>query len=103
MKPPRSGLTRPLARCSCGCCHCPLCCACSAHARGAVAPGGIGYREVKALVADVIDARVAPRRERYERLLAGPAEIDARLAAGEQHACQLADQTLARTMAAMGL
>ena len=65
--------------------------------------GGIGYREVKALVADVIDARVAPRRERYERLLADPAEIDARLAAGEQHACQLADQTLARTMAAMGL
>ena len=65
--------------------------------------GGIGYGEVKAQLADAIDAHVAPMRDRYQRLLADPAELDARLATGEQHACQRADRTLARTMAAMGL
>ena len=48
--------------------------------------GGIGYGEVKALLADAIDAHVAPMRDRYQRLLADPAELDARLADGEQHA-----------------
>ena len=65
--------------------------------------GGIGYGEVKALLADAIDAHVAPLRDRYQRLLADPAELDARLADGEQHARRRADRTLARTMAAMGL
>jgi hypothetical protein len=40
---------------------------------------------------------------RYQRLLAEPAELDARLATGEQHACRRADRRLARTMVAMGL
>jgi len=64
---------------------------------------GVGYGEVKSLLAGVIDAHVAPMRNRYQRLLAGPAELDARLARGEQHACGRADRTLARTMAAVGL
>ena len=42
-------------------------------------------------------------RNRYQRLLADPAELDARLAKGERHACQRADRTLARTVVAMGL
>jgi tryptophanyl-tRNA synthetase len=65
--------------------------------------GGIGYGEVKERLADAIDAHVAPMRDRYQRLLADPAEIDARLAKGERHAGPRADRTLARTMAAMGL
>jgi tryptophanyl-tRNA synthetase len=65
--------------------------------------GGIGYGEVKARLADAIDAHVAPMRNRYQRLLTDPADLDARLAEGEQHACQRADRTLARTMVAMGL
>jgi tryptophanyl-tRNA synthetase len=65
--------------------------------------GGIGYGEVKVLLADAIDARVAPMRNSYQRLLGDSAELDARLAAGEQQACERADRTLARTMAAMGL
>lgn len=65
--------------------------------------GGIGYGEVKARLADAIDEHVAPMRSRYQRLLADPDELDARLATGEQHARQRADRTLARTMAAMGL
>jgi hypothetical protein len=39
----------------------------------------------------------------HQRLLADPAELDARLAKGEQRACRRADRTLARTVDAMGL
>ena len=65
--------------------------------------GGIGYGEVKARLADAVEARIAPMRTRYQRLLSDPAELDARLAKGEQRACRRADRTLARTMVAMGL
>jgi tryptophanyl-tRNA synthetase len=65
--------------------------------------GGVGYGEVKSLLAGVIDAHVAPIRNRYHRLLADPAQLDARLATGEQHARGRAERTLARTMAAVGL
>jgi tryptophanyl-tRNA synthetase len=65
--------------------------------------GGIGYGEVKARLADAIDAHVAPLRDRYRQLLADPAALDARLARGEQHASERADLTLSRTVAAMGL
>jgi tryptophanyl-tRNA synthetase len=63
----------------------------------------MGYGEVKARLADAIDAHVAPMRNRYQRLLTDPTELDARLAKGEQNARQRADRTLARTMVAMGL
>jgi tryptophanyl-tRNA synthetase len=65
--------------------------------------GGIGYGEVKAQLADAIDAHVAPMRHRYQRLLTDPAALDARLATGEQQAGARADRTLARTVVAMGL
>jgi tryptophanyl-tRNA synthetase len=74
-----------------------------AHVQERYRAGGIGYGEVKARLADAIDAHVAPMRERYAHLLANPAELDARLATGERHAGARADQTLARTMDAMGL
>jgi tryptophanyl-tRNA synthetase len=65
--------------------------------------GGIGYGETKDLLADAIDAHVAPLRDRYRQLLADPAELDDRLGNGEECASQRADRTLARTMVAMGL
>jgi tryptophanyl-tRNA synthetase len=65
--------------------------------------GGIGYGEVKALLADTIEAHVAPLRDRYRQLLANPADVDARLALGEQRARERGDRTLARTIVAMGL
>jgi hypothetical protein len=49
------------------------------------------------------DPAVLRMRSRYRRLLADPAELDARLAKGEQRACRRADRTLARTVDAMGL
>lgn len=65
--------------------------------------GGIGYGEVKALLADAIEARVAPMRDRYRRLLGDPGGLDARLAEGERQAGRRAERTLARTAGAMGL
>jgi tryptophanyl-tRNA synthetase len=65
--------------------------------------GGIGYGEVKAQLADAIDTHVTPLRDRYQRLLTNPADLEARLANGERQAQQRAEPTLARTMAAMGL
>jgi tryptophanyl-tRNA synthetase len=65
--------------------------------------GGIGYGEVKALVAEAVDAHVAPLRDRYRRLLADAAGLDDRLADGEQHARDRADRTLAAAMEAVGL
>ena len=65
--------------------------------------GGIGYGEVKELLADVIERHVAPLRDRYEQLLADPPALQQRLIEGEQHATQRADQVLARAMIAMGL
>jgi tryptophanyl-tRNA synthetase len=65
--------------------------------------GGIGYGEVKALLAEVIEQHVAPLRHRCQQLLADPPTLQARLSNGEQHATQRAEQVLARTMTAMGL
>jgi tryptophanyl-tRNA synthetase len=65
--------------------------------------GAIGYGEVKAHLADVIDAHVAPMRDRYHRLLADAHALDARLADGERHARRRADHVVARAKAAMGV
>ena len=65
--------------------------------------GGIGYGEAKALLADVVEREVAPLRRRYERLRAEPGAVEARLAAGEEHAARRAEAVLARAMTAMGL
>jgi tryptophanyl-tRNA synthetase len=65
--------------------------------------GGIGYGEVKARLADAIDAHVTPMRTRYQQLLADAAGLEARLVKGEQRARRRSEPTLARTMLAMGL
>jgi tryptophanyl-tRNA synthetase len=71
--------------------------------RGRYRTGGIGYGDVKALLADQLRATVAPMRERYQALLADPARLEAALEAGERRANQRAAETLRRTAAAMGL
>jgi tryptophanyl-tRNA synthetase len=65
--------------------------------------GGIGYGEVKALLAEVIETHVAPMRDRYRRLLTDPDALEARLTDGARHAHRRAEGVLGRTMAAMGL
>jgi tryptophanyl-tRNA synthetase len=65
--------------------------------------GGIAYSEVKELLAKVVESRVAPMRDRYQRLLADPDALEARLADGEHHASRRAGAVLARAMVAMGV
>jgi tryptophanyl-tRNA synthetase len=65
--------------------------------------GGIGYGEVKALLTGAVEDHVAPLRRRYERLLADPSLVEARLAEGERHAAVRAGGVLGRAMAAVGL
>jgi tryptophanyl-tRNA synthetase len=65
--------------------------------------GGIGYGEVKSLLADQLHATVSPLRDRYEALLADPDGLEATLLAGERHANQRAEETVRAMCAAMGL
>jgi tryptophanyl-tRNA synthetase len=71
--------------------------------RGRYRTGGIGYGDVKALLADQLRATLAPMRDRYQVLLADSAQLDAALHAGERHANQRAAETLRLMSAAMGL
>ena len=65
--------------------------------------GGVGYGEVKDLLADELRRTLQPLRDRYEALVADAARLDAALEAGERHANQRAAETLCATSAAMGL
>jgi tryptophanyl-tRNA synthetase len=65
--------------------------------------GGIGYGEVKALLAEQLHTTLAPSRDRYETLLADPARLDAALETGEHHANRRAAETVRVMSAAMGL
>ncbi len=71
--------------------------------RGRYRAGGIGYGDVKALLAEHLDTKVTPMRDRYQALLADPARLDAALEAGEGRANERATETLHAMSAAMGL
>ena len=65
--------------------------------------GGIGYGDVKALLAEQLHSTLTPVRDRYQALLADAARLDAALQAGERRANQRAAKTLRLMSAAMGL
>jgi tryptophanyl-tRNA synthetase len=65
--------------------------------------GGVGYGEVKALLAEVLERHLAPLRDRYERLLADPSALAGRLVEDEEDAGRRAGAVLERAMSAMGL
>jgi tryptophanyl-tRNA synthetase len=71
--------------------------------RGRYRTGGIGYGDVKALLAEQLRATLAPLRERYQALLADPSRLDAALEAGELRANARAGETAGLMSAAMGL
>ena len=71
--------------------------------RGRYRTGGIGYGDVKTLLAEQLHTTLAPLRDRYEALLADPVRLDAALEAGERHAGRRAAETLRLMSAAMGL
>jgi tryptophanyl-tRNA synthetase len=65
--------------------------------------GGIGYGDVKALLAEQLDAALAPMRDRYEALLADSDRLEAALEAGERRANRRAAETVEVMVTAMGL
>jgi tryptophanyl-tRNA synthetase len=71
--------------------------------RGRYRTGGIGYGDVKSLLADQLQTTLAPMRERYQALLAKPARLDAALEAGERRAGRRAAHTHPQMTSAMGL
>jgi tryptophanyl-tRNA synthetase len=62
-----------------------------------------GYGDLKKRVAEVVIAELAPIRERYERLMLDPAELDRLLAIGADHARGIADAKLDEMKAKVGL
>jgi tryptophanyl-tRNA synthetase len=67
------------------------------------ATGGIGYGEVKELLADALDAQFTAPREQFNALMANRAEVDRILADGAERARAVASRTLARVRRAVGI
>ena len=65
--------------------------------------GGIGWGEAKQRLFECIEAELAPMRERYEALIAKPAEIEAILREGAAKARAIATPKLAAIRDAIGL
>jgi tryptophanyl-tRNA synthetase len=65
--------------------------------------GGGGYGAFKGAVADALVEFLRPTRERYHELAADPAELGRLLATGAARAQHIADATMARVRAAVGL
>lgn len=64
---------------------------------------GRGYGDLKKEVADVVVDRLTPFQTRMSELLADPAELDRILADGADRAREVAQATMARVRAAVGL
>ena len=64
---------------------------------------GLGWGDAKARLVDVVEAHVAPMRERYAGLMAHPERIEAVLRAGAERARALAAPLVAELRAAVGL
>jgi tryptophanyl-tRNA synthetase len=73
-----------------------------ASVRGRYESGGIGYGEVKSMLAESLEERFAEPLARYEELMADRAGIDELLAAGAARAGTVADDVLGRVRKAVG-
>jgi tryptophanyl-tRNA synthetase len=65
--------------------------------------GGLAWGEAKLALFELVDAQVAPMRERYQQLMSRPAEIEAILQAGAVRARAIATPFMAQLRAAVGL
>jgi tryptophanyl-tRNA synthetase len=65
--------------------------------------GGLAWGEAKQALFELLDGHLAPMRERYEALMAKPAEIEATLQAGAAKARATATPLLRELRAAVGL
>jgi tryptophanyl-tRNA synthetase len=64
---------------------------------------GIGWGDAKQKVFERVNAELAPLREKYDALIADPAQIEDRLRAGAARARELATPLVARLREAVGL
>lgn len=62
-----------------------------------------GYGDLKKGVAEVVIAEIAPIRERYDRLMANPAELDSLLARGAEQAAAVSNPKVDQMKEIMGL
>ena len=62
-----------------------------------------GYGDLKKRVAEVVIAEIAPIRERYDRLMADPAELDNLLARGAEQAAAVSNPKVDQMKEIMGL
>ncbi|HFE67023.1 MAG TPA: tryptophan--tRNA ligase [Chloroflexi bacterium] len=62
-----------------------------------------GYGDLKKRVAEVVIAEIAPIRERYDRLMADPAELDSLLARGAEKAAAVSNPKVDQMKEIMGL
>ena len=65
--------------------------------------GNYGWGHAKQELFEVLDARIAPLRDRYVQLRRDPAQLDAVLAAGAVRARERAQRTMARVRRAIGI
>ena len=65
--------------------------------------GNYGWGHAKQELFEVLDAQLAPLRERYVELRNDPARIDAILAAGAEQAREIAQRTMGRVRSAIGI
>ncbi len=64
---------------------------------------GLAWGEVKSRLADLVESKIAPARERYQALLANPAEVEAILMAGAAKVRLESAPFMARLRDAVGL
>ena len=65
--------------------------------------GGMAWGDVKSLLTDLVESKIAPARERYEALLAKPSEVEEILVAGAAKVRLEAAPFMARLRDAVGL
>ena len=64
---------------------------------------GMRYGDFKKRIAEAVVARLQPIQQRYREVTADPSYIDSVLAAGRNHILPIAEETIRKTKAAMGL
>jgi tryptophanyl-tRNA synthetase len=73
------------------------------RAEAAADGAGLGFGEFKALLAETVNATLAPIQRQYAQLRSDPAALLAILARGQERAAEVANRTLARVATAVGL
>lgn len=74
-----------------------------ADVRKRLEAGGTGWGDLKNALFEALNAELAPKRERYEELMADPQQIDDILAANIGRARERARETIDRVRAAIGV